>query len=107
MAKKAEINKSEVIRELYKSGMTKTSDIAAELEKRGIKVSKPMIYTTISTLRKKEGAVAVAPEPELGVNQQEVVVATSAVDTLRGLATKLGGYSRLRDLVDMLVTLDG
>src|SRR5438128_626049 len=94
-------NKSAAIRELLsKNPKTPTKDVVAAMSAKGMKVSPNLVYL----IKAKKGA-AKRKQRRVGaarVMHNGVADVASVVRKVRGLATEVGGMTKLKDLVVVL-----
>lgn len=89
-----ELNKSEEVRKLYKSGVKSASEIVAKLKTRGIKIAPTQVYSVLAKKKgkkvKKAAAVSHPTEKETVVDYAVVFVkAAGGMQKAREMLAKL------------------
>ena len=96
-----ELNKSDEVRKLYKSGVKSASEIGAKLKSRSIEVAPSQIYQIIAKLKgkkgKKKAKTAAAPDD---AREKETVI-DHAVMFVRSA----GGMAKARELLSKLALM--
>jgi len=95
-----ELNKSDEVRKLYKSGVKSASEIGAKLKARGINVADSQIYQVIAKMKGKRGkkkakVAATDHEP-----QRETVVDHAVL-----FVRSAGGMTKAREMLSKLALL--
>ena len=119
MAKKRKVNKSQAVRDYLKTHPKATSgEIAAALNKKGIKITPNYAANLKSTLNKartaKKSAVAKAvaavpasPEPVVAEKKAGDTVTFEQIRAVTQTVKTIGGFARLNDLLGLIKEVGG
>jgi hypothetical protein len=95
-----DLNKSDEVRKLYKSGVKSATDIGAKLKARGIDVAASQIYQIIAKLKGKKGK----KRAKAAVAEQSTEKAT-VIDHAVVFVRSAGGMQKARELLSKLSLL--
>ena len=96
-----ELNKSDEIRKLHKSGVKSASEIGAKLKARGINVADSQIYQVIAKMKGKRGK----KKAKAGVAAEHPPEKATVVDHAVVFVRAAGGMSKARDMLSKLALL--
>ena len=96
-----ELNKSDEVRKLYKSGVKTASEIGAKLKARGINVAESQIYQVIAKMKGKRGKKKAKAAPESEHPPEKATVVDHAVVFVRSA----GGMAKAREMLSKLALL--
>lgn len=102
------VNKAEMARSIFKSGTTEVSGIIEEMKSRGVESSYQNVYQATKKLREPASTPLFedTPQTKRTPSKNETTTTTDPLNTLRSLATTLGGWAKLQQLVEMLAKLE-
>ena len=96
-----ELNKSDEVRKLYKSGVKSASEIGAKLKARGVNVADSQIYQVIAKMKGKKGKKKAKPAAASDYAPEKETVIDHAVVFVRSA----GGMQKARELLSKLALL--
>ena len=96
-----EINKSEEVRKLHKSGVKSASEILAKLKARGITVAPAQVYQVLANKKgKKKSKKRLATASQSGSGERETVIDHAVV-----FVKSAGGMTKAKELLSKLSLL--
>jgi hypothetical protein len=95
-----ELNKSDEVRKLYKSGVKSATEIGAKMKARGINVADSQIYQVIAKLKGKKGKKKAKAASGEHMPEKETVVDHAVV-----FVRAAGGMAKAREMLSKLASL--
>ena len=95
-----ELNKSDEVRKLYKSGVRSAPEIGAKLKARGIQVADSQVYQVIAKLKGKRGKKKAKTAEAEHVPEKATVIDHAVV-----FVRSAGGMAKARELLSKLALL--
>ena len=107
MAKKTDVNKSEEIRKVFaESPKAKAKEVVETLKATGIDVTESLVYAVKKGMKgKKKGKTSKAtatPKTHAAPSSNGVLSVGASIATVRECATRVGGMTALKEIVDAL-----
>jgi hypothetical protein len=107
MARTKGVNKSQAVRDYFSAHpKARAKEVVAGLAETGLHVKEGLVYAVKGGMKeKKRHKARVAKAAKAATSRNGAVIKTDAISMIRdvkALASKAGGYQKLKDLVDAL-----